>query len=106
MDRSHPPNGTCRPGYFVVAFTRDEVMNAPHDLQRFVEAQAPVFEQVLAELHEGCKRSHWMWFIFPQIQGLGHSYMANKFAISSQQEAKAYLEHPILGPRLRECTRL
>jgi len=76
------------------------------NLQRFVEAQDPVFEQVLAELSQGRKRSHWMWFIFPQIRGLGHSPMAQRYAISSLEEARAYLEHPVLGPRLRECVKL
>lgn len=78
----------------------------PHDLQRFVEAQAPVFRQVLAELAAGAKRSHWMWFVFPQIAGLGHSAMAQRYAIASRAEAMAYLAHPLLGPRLRECTAL
>jgi len=78
----------------------------PFDLQRFVDAQAPVYERVRTELRNGRKRSHWMWFIFPQIAGLGHSAMAQRYAISSLSEAKAYLVHPILGPRLRECTRL
>lgn len=81
-------------------------MSDAYDLQRFVEAQDPVFEQVRAELRAGRKTSHWMWFIFPQVRGLGHSPLACKFGIASLQEAKAYLEHPILGPRLRECTRL
>lgn len=81
-------------------------MNDPYNLQRFVDAQGPVFEQVRSELMEGRKRGHWMWFIFPQIKGLGHSLTANEFAISSREEAEAYLRHPILGPRLRECTRL
>ncbi len=81
-------------------------MPDPFNLQRFVDAQEPVFEQVLAELRQGRKRSHWMWFIFPQIQGLGHSAMARRYAISSLEEARAYLEHPVLGPRLRECVRL
>ena len=81
-------------------------MNDPYDLQRFESAQNPVFEQVCAELREGEKRSHWMWFIFPQLRGLGHSQMAVRFAISSREEAEAYLKHPVLGPRLRECTRL
>jgi uncharacterized protein (DUF1810 family) len=76
------------------------------DLQRFVDAQAPVYGRVCDELRSGGKRSHWMWFIFPQIAGLGHSPMAQRYAISSLAEARAYLEHPILGPRLRECTRL
>jgi uncharacterized protein (DUF1810 family) len=78
----------------------------PHNLQRFVEAQNPVYEQVRIELRKGQKDRHWMWFIFPQLRGLGHSEMANKFGISSRQEAEAYLEHPILGSRLRECTQL
>ncbi len=78
----------------------------PYNLQRFVAAQGPIFEQVLTELRNGQKASHWMWFIFPQIAGLGHSSIAQEFAISSLDEAKAYLQHPILGPRLRECTRL
>jgi uncharacterized protein (DUF1810 family) len=78
----------------------------PYNLQRFVDAQSPVFERVISELRQGRKRGHWMWFIFPQISGLGHSAMAARFAISSRQEAEAYLDHPILGPRLRECTRL
>jgi uncharacterized protein (DUF1810 family) len=82
------------------------VMNDPYDLQRFVDAQNPVFEQVRSELQRGRKRSHWMWFVFPQLRGLGASSMANKFGISSRDEAEAYLRHPILGPRLRECTRL
>lgn len=81
-------------------------MKDPYLLQRFVEAQAPVFEQVRAELQAGCKRSHWMWFIFPQVAGLGQSETARRFAISSLDEAAAYLRHPILGPRLRQCTAL
>jgi uncharacterized protein (DUF1810 family) len=75
-------------------------------LQRFVDAQAGVYEQVCSELREGRKRSHWMWFIFPQIKGLGSSPTAVRFAISSLVEARAYLEHAVLGPRLRECTGL
>lgn len=81
-------------------------MNDPHDLQRFLDAQSSVFEQVCAELRVGRKDGHWMWFIFPQIRGLGSSWMSNKFAISSKEEAAAYLEHSILGPRLRKCTQL
>jgi uncharacterized protein (DUF1810 family) len=81
-------------------------MSDPYGLQRFVDAQNPVFDQVRAELRAGHKRSHWMWFVFPQISGLGSSPMAQKFAISSRAEAAAYLDHPILGPRLRECTGL
>jgi uncharacterized protein (DUF1810 family) len=76
----------------------------PFDLQRFVDAQRDTYSQAYAELKRGRKASHWMWFIFPQLKGLGHSYNANYFGISSLAEAKAYLEHPVLGPRLRECT--
>jgi len=81
-------------------------MDDPHNLQRFVEAQAPVIDRVRAELSEGRKRSHWMWFIFPQIAGLGSSPMARRYAISSLEEARAYLAHPVLGPRLEDCARL
>ena len=81
-------------------------MNDPYYLQRFVDAQQSVFDDVCQELRDGRKRSHWMWFVFPQIKGLGRSDMALKFAISSREEAEAYLEHPILGPRLRECSRI
>jgi uncharacterized protein (DUF1810 family) len=76
------------------------------DLQRFVDAQAPVYDSVLAELRAGSKRSHWIWFIFPQLAGLGRSPTAARFAISSLAEAQAYLGHDVLGARLRECTRL
>lgn len=81
-------------------------MNDQYHLQRFVDAQQPVFERVCAELRAGDKRTHWMWFIFPQVKGLGHSELARRYAISSVAEASAYLEHPILGARLRECSRL
>ncbi|KQV44160.1 MULTISPECIES: DUF1810 domain-containing protein [unclassified Rhizobium] len=74
------------------------------NLQRFVDAQAPVYETALAELRDGRKRTHWMWFVFPQVAGLGHSPMAQRYAISGQDEAKAYLTHPLLGSRLEECT--
>jgi uncharacterized protein (DUF1810 family) len=77
-------------------------MRDPYDLQRFVEAQAPVYERALAELRAGRKESHWMWFVFPQIAGLGHSAMAQHYAISDMNEARAYLEHELLGPRLHE----
>ena len=77
-----------------------------YDLQRFVDAQHPVYETVLSELRQGEKRSHWMWFIFPQLEGLGHSAMSKRFAITSHDEARAYLQHPILGPRLIECAML
>lgn len=82
------------------------IMDDPYDLQRFVDAQRPVYEQVLAELRNGRKEGHWIWFIFPQLRGLGRSPMATTFGISSRQETEAYLKHPVLGPRLRECTRL
>ncbi len=78
-------------------------MTDQYDLERFVEAQVGVYEQACAELRSGRKRSHWMWFVFPQIRGLGSSPTAVRFAISSLEEAQAYLEHPVLGPRLREC---
>jgi uncharacterized protein (DUF1810 family) len=80
-------------------------MNDPYDLARFLEAQAGCYERVLAELGAGEKASHWMWFIFPQVRGLGSSPMARRYALSGLAEAYAYLEHPTLGARLRECTR-
>jgi uncharacterized protein (DUF1810 family) len=75
----------------------------PFVLDRFVSAQGPIYGQVLAELNGGRKRSHWMWFIFPQIAGLGHSSTSRYYAIKSRGEADAYLNHPVLGPRLVEC---
>lgn len=81
-------------------------MNDPYNLRRFVEAQAPVIDQVRSELSAGRKQSHWMWFVFPQLRGLGSSPMAEKYGIGSRGEAEAYLAHPVLGPRLRECTEL
>ncbi len=78
----------------------------PFDLQRFVDAQARVYDQVRAELGGGAKRSHWMWFVFPQIAGLGSSPTSVHYAISSLDEAKAYLAHPTLGARLKECAAL
>jgi uncharacterized protein (DUF1810 family) len=81
-------------------------MADPFDLQRFVDAQAPVYPRVLAELRRGRKQSHWMWFIFPQLAGLGRSPTARRFALRSREEAVAYLDHAVLGPRLRECTAL
>ena len=74
-------------------------------LQRFVDAQQGVYPQALAELRAGSKRSHWMWFVFPQIAGLGSSPTAQRYAIASLDEAREYLAHPVLGPRLRECAR-
>jgi uncharacterized protein (DUF1810 family) len=76
------------------------------DLARFVAAQAPVYGRVVAELQAGRKERHWMWFIFPQAAGLGSSAMSVRYAIGSRDEARAYLAHPVLGPRLRECTAL
>ncbi len=78
----------------------------PFNLQRFVDAQAPVYERARRELEAGRKESHWMWFIFPQFTGLGRSPMSIRFAIASLDEAKAYLAHSVLGVRLRECARL
>jgi len=78
----------------------------PHNLQRFVEAQEPVIEDVKSELRSGRKRTHWMWYVFPQLKGLGSSRLSRRYAISSRAEADAYLAHPVLGPRLRECTAL
>lgn len=75
-----------------------------HDLHRFVEAQAGSYSDALAELRAGRKRTHWMWFVFPQMAGLRHSMMAQRFAIASRAEAEAYLAHDVLGPRLRACT--
>ena len=77
----------------------------PFDLARFVSAQEGVFDVTIAELRRGQKRSHWVWFIFPQVQGLGKSLTSNKYAIRSLDEARAYLNHPVLGPRLLECCR-
>src|SRR5687768_4823746 len=81
----------------------DTSSSGPFDLQRFLDAQAIVIDDVLAEIRAGRKRSHWMWFVFPQIVGLGSSSMAQHYAIQSLDEARAYLEHPVLGKRLREC---
>jgi uncharacterized protein (DUF1810 family) len=81
-------------------------MADPHNLNRFLSAQAPVIEQVRAELRAGKKREHWMWFVFPQIAGLGHSDMARRYAIASLDEARAYASHEILGASLIECTAL
>jgi len=78
-------------------------MSNDFDLERFVQAQQGVYESALAELRAGRKRSHWIWFIFPQVAGLGQSEMSRKYAIRSSDEAAAYLAHPVLGDRLREC---
>ena len=81
-------------------------MADPFNLERFVDAQAQVYERARRELEAGRKESHWMWFIFPQIMGLGQSAMSIRFAIASLDEARAYLAHPVLGPRLRTCAKL
>lgn len=81
------------------------MQNDPFDLQRFVDAQQGVYEQALAEIRDGRKRSHWMWFIFPQYQGLGSSATSRHYAIKSREEARAYLEHPVLGARLIACAK-
>jgi uncharacterized protein (DUF1810 family) len=79
--------------------------DATFDLDRFVQAQETIYPQVLRELRQGAKQSHWMWFIFPQIEGLGHSSTARRYAISGRAEAEAYLAHALLGSRLEDCTR-
>jgi uncharacterized protein (DUF1810 family) len=78
----------------------------PFDLERFVTAQAGCYQDVVAELRAGAKRTHWMWFVFPQLRGLGSSATARYFALSGTEEARAYWEHPLLGGRLRECVAL
>ena len=83
-----------------------EVSDDPYALSRFVAAQEPIYSQAAAELAAGRKRSHWMWFVFPQIGGLGASAMAQRYAIGSLAEARAYFDHPLLGARLRECVTL
>ena len=80
-------------------------MNDGYELQRFVEAQEGAYPDVLKELRAGRKRSHWMWFVFPQLRGLGRSPMAERYGIGSLEEAKAYAGHAVLGRRVRECTR-
>ena len=80
-------------------------MDDPHNLDRFVQAQQSDYEQALREITNGRKRSHWIWYIFPQIDGLGFSSMSREYAIRSAGEARAYLQHPVLGPRLLACAR-
>jgi uncharacterized protein (DUF1810 family) len=82
------------------------VNHDPYDLERFLQAQAAVYERVLAELTAGMKRSHWMWFVFPQLKGLGASAMAHQYGLGSLDEARAYLAHEVLGKRLEQCTEL
>lgn len=91
------------PGDTMVKPKDASVSSDPHDLQRFVRAQAVDYDRALSELRGGSKRSHWMWYIFPQFDGLGHSPMSHRYSIKSVAEARAYLNHPVLGPRLREC---
>lgn len=81
-------------------------MDDPHDLERFVKAQDRIYAEVVGELTAGRKRSHWMWFVFPQLRGLGHSAMAERYGLASRDEAENYWHHRVLGPRLAECTRL
>ena len=92
--------------FWAVAFLRYRrpVSDDPHDLARFIEAQAGIYETALAELRAGHKHTHWMWFIFPQVKGLGSSWNSTYYGIGSSAEARAYLEHPVLGGRLVECT--
>lgn len=86
--------------------TDEPAAGDPFDLKRFVDAQDPVYDTVLGELRAGRKRTHWMWFVFPQLRGLGHSPTAVHYGIASRDEAQAYLAHSLLGGRLRECTGL
>ena len=81
-------------------------MADPYDLERFMQAQAAAMPQVLQELRAGRKRTHWMWFVFPQLRALGQSPMAKRYGIASLDEARAYMSHPVLGPRLIQCTEL
>jgi len=103
METPRPPVNSSRPARALVECA---IVTDPFDLQRFVQAQKPVYERVRRELKGGRKEGHWMWFIFPQSKGLGQSAMSIHFAIDSLDEAKAYLAHAVLGPRLRECARL
>jgi uncharacterized protein (DUF1810 family) len=84
----------------------EEVIDDSYDLHRFVQAQQDTYAQAVDELADGHKASHWMWFVFPQLRGLGRSPMATRFGIASLDEARAYLDHPLLGSRLKQCVRL
>lgn len=99
-------SGRFAAGAAATALIQVSAMDDPFDLERFVRAQAPVYETVLAELRAGRKTTHWIWFIFPQAKGLGRSAMSERYAIRSLDEARAYLAHPVLGRRLRECAAL
>jgi uncharacterized protein (DUF1810 family) len=100
MDLAGMPDASAAPSNT----TEEDEMDDQFDLRRFTDAQAPIYAQALAELRRGRKQSHWMWYVFPQFQGLGESPMAQKFAINSMAEAVAYLQHPLLGTRLKEAT--
>jgi uncharacterized protein (DUF1810 family) len=104
LNRRHYPAKLAEEGAVDKLLSSDRA--DPYDLQRFVEAQNRVYDTALAELRDGRKRSHWIWFVFPQIQGLGSSPTAIRYGITSLAEAKAYLDHEVLGPRLRECSRV
>jgi uncharacterized protein (DUF1810 family) len=86
--------------------TGDTVGSPPEEFDHFVKAQEPLYNRVFSELAAGRKRSHWIWFIFPQLKGLGYSSTSQFYGIDSLDQARRYLEHPLLGPRLRECTQL
>ena len=92
-----------RSRYLAQGCTESHALNDPYDLARFVAAQADTYETAFGELTRGRKRSHWMWFMFPQLRGLGHSAMSERYGIGSLDEARAYLAHAVLGPRLRAC---
>ncbi|MBS0581228.1 MAG: DUF1810 domain-containing protein [Proteobacteria bacterium] len=81
-------------------------MEDPYELERFIQAQRPVYRRVLEELTQGHKRTHWMWYVFPQLRGLGSSAIARTYGLESIAEARAYLAHPLLGEHLRQCSRL
>jgi len=100
------PNGPAPPSALAAFNNQRFKMNDIHDLNRFIAAQQGVYESVVQELRSGTKRGHWMWYIFPQIAGLGRTATSQRYAIQSIDEAKAYYEHSVLGSRLRECTRL
>ncbi|NLX49081.1 MAG: DUF1810 domain-containing protein [Methanospirillum sp.] len=102
FDDEPVPNSLAINSYLVLQGA-DDGSTDPYDLERFVQAQRPVYQQALSELRAGRKRSHWMWYIFPQLAGLGRSPTSREFSIRTLAEAEAYLRHPVLGPRLVEC---
>ncbi len=91
---------------FEILLKKEMTMTDLYNLQRFIDAQDPVYDTVLSELRAGDKRTHWIWFIFPQLKGLGQTVTSQKYGISSLDEAKAFLAHPVLGVRLRDCTEI